>query len=732
MKFIPKFQRGRGIPIISKEEFDRMVQERTKAKSDTTSKVSSGKTSSEVKKDKKTGDSVPKTVGEGRERRVENQKKTGKTVGQLSSERDIKLATQPTWQAQTADVLEQVGNGLSAAALGGFALTNPVGAAGAVIGAIGANKLADKVTSELTKPKTGLLTSEYENHYPTFVDYLQHKLGLRSKGLTAFANPATLIGGAVGSKGANAAKGLVNELIKMDMPRFGFEPTTTYQFEPSSIGTFGTPVRRTSATGTYTGAVIANELAPRGIGVNRSQLRNFLQQYDINLVNGRNPQTGQPTSVLMTNDRANFARAQEGFNAKYQPNDPMQLVESNGWINWNRSFASRNPIIKAVDVAQRDANGNLYQRLKPEQVFEFDSQGNITGIKPNVELRHTRSGNHGVHRWIHSGDTPEEVSMKYWDRVWPNDLKIAKRFESVSDDDMNALFKYRRYQEEILDLQREARDLEIQRIDAEHDGNLTEAERIRLEIDQTMRDIEHYKQVADNAISHDRSLLTLMTPDELHSVEKVRDLQAIQRDNPTTISGMHISPHHDEYSWDSIESFYNQLQKALRKEGAAFYKTRDSKYIRANDLAQSAKFRVSEDFDPTLLQLLKEGRGKLPNGVSVRIETYNDAPRFVDLSTMPQKAYDTRYGLTYTDDATGRVLGRILPNHPEDVVYRLNNEVLGGAKGQFFREKGIDIPQAKVDADGNIYFGVPVGVVLRAGGKLNNNLISKKLIDQLR
>ena len=74
-----------------------------------------------------------------------------------------------------------------------------------------------------------------------------------------------------------------------------------------------------------------------------------------------------------------------------------------------------------------------------------------------------------------------------------------------------------------------------------------------------MRDIEHYKQVADNAISHDRSLLTLMTPDELHSVEKVRDLQAIQRDNPTTISGMHISPHHDEYSWDSIESFYNQL-----------------------------------------------------------------------------------------------------------------------------------------------------------------------------
>lgn len=732
MKSIPKFQRGRGIPIISKEEFDRMIQERTKAKSDTTSKVSSGKTSSEVKKDKKTEDSVPKTVGEGRERRVENQKKTGKTLEQSSSERDIKLATKPTWQAQTADVLEQVGNGLSAAALGGFALTNPVGAAGAVIGAVGANKLADKITSELTKPKTGLLTSEYENHYSSFADYLQHELGLRSRGLTAFANPATWIGGTVGSKGANAAKGLVGELIKMDMPRYGFEPTTTYQFEPSSAGTFGTPVRRTPTTGTYTGAVVAHELTPRGIAVNRTQLREFLRPYNINLVNGRNPQTGQPTSVLMTNNRENFARAQEGFNEKYQPNDPMQLVDRNGWINWSQSYATRNPIIRAVDTAQRDANGNLYQRLKPEQIFEFDSQGNITGIKPNVELRHTHSGSHGVHRWMRSSDTPEEASLKYWDRVWPNDLKIAKRFETVSDNDVRTLLRYRGYQEQILDLQREARDLETQRIDAEHDGRLQEAEQLRLEINQVMQDIQHYKQTSDNLVSHDRSLLTLMTPDELHSVEKVRDLQAIQRDNPTTISGMHIDPHNDEYSWDSIESFYNQLQKALRKEGAAFYKTHDSKYIRSNGLAQSARFRVSEDFDPTLLQLLKEGRGKLPNGISVRIETYNDDPRFVDLSTMPQKAYHTRYGLTYTDDATGRVLGRIMPNHPEDVVYRLNNEVLGGAKGQFFKEKGIDIPQAKVDEHGNVYFGVPVGVVLRSGGKLNNNLISKKLINYLR
>ena len=44
----------------------------------------------------------------------------------------------------------------------------------------------------------------------------------------------------------------------------------------------------------------------------------------------------------------------------------MQLVNSNRWINWAQSFATRNPIIRAVDVAQRDANGNLYQRLKPE------------------------------------------------------------------------------------------------------------------------------------------------------------------------------------------------------------------------------------------------------------------------------------------------------------------------------------------------------------------------------
>lgn len=61
MKLIPKFQNKGKLPTMSNKDSNRKMPERTTEKSDTTSKVSSGKTSSEVKKDYETKNSLPKT-----------------------------------------------------------------------------------------------------------------------------------------------------------------------------------------------------------------------------------------------------------------------------------------------------------------------------------------------------------------------------------------------------------------------------------------------------------------------------------------------------------------------------------------------------------------------------------------------------------------------------------------------------------------------------------------------
>jgi hypothetical protein len=39
-------------------------------------------------------------------------------------------------------------------------------------------------------------------------------------------NPGTIIGGGIGAKGAQLSKGAMDYLIAMDMPRFGYAPTT--------------------------------------------------------------------------------------------------------------------------------------------------------------------------------------------------------------------------------------------------------------------------------------------------------------------------------------------------------------------------------------------------------------------------------------------------------------------------------------------------------------------------
>jgi hypothetical protein len=52
------------------------------------------------------------------------------------------------------------------------------------------------------------------------------------------------IGGGIGSKGASLTKQGIDYLIRMDMPRYGYTPTTQYYFEPKHIGMNGVGIRK--------------------------------------------------------------------------------------------------------------------------------------------------------------------------------------------------------------------------------------------------------------------------------------------------------------------------------------------------------------------------------------------------------------------------------------------------------------------------------------------------------
>ena len=50
---------------------------------------------------------------------------------------------------------------------------------------------------------------------------------------------AILIGGVVGARAAKLGKAALSNLIRMDMPRFGYAPTTKYYFKPGYLGVNG-------------------------------------------------------------------------------------------------------------------------------------------------------------------------------------------------------------------------------------------------------------------------------------------------------------------------------------------------------------------------------------------------------------------------------------------------------------------------------------------------------------
>ena len=53
---------------------------------------------------------------------------------------------------------------------------------------------------------------------------------------------AILIGGVVGAGAAKLGKAALSNLIRMDMPRFGYTPTTQYYVKPVYIGMNAVPI----------------------------------------------------------------------------------------------------------------------------------------------------------------------------------------------------------------------------------------------------------------------------------------------------------------------------------------------------------------------------------------------------------------------------------------------------------------------------------------------------------
>lgn len=169
---------------------------------------------------------TPKTRAEGSYRNIERRRESGKTKDQEDTERDIKLAMQPTWRTNVADALHYAGTGLSTIGGGLALLSNPITTGTALVGGIVGGRAIDKTSQNLTGK--------------TWAENVQEKLRLQTPTLAEFTNPGYFIGGGLGLKG----KGALDYLIKADMPRFGYTPTTKYYFRPGYIGMNFTPVEK--------------------------------------------------------------------------------------------------------------------------------------------------------------------------------------------------------------------------------------------------------------------------------------------------------------------------------------------------------------------------------------------------------------------------------------------------------------------------------------------------------
>lgn len=136
------------------------------------------------------------------------------------------------WMRKTADALHTVGTVASGVGLIGSTILNPVATIGALAGGITGSKGVDKAVQKYTG-----------NNQTTWAQEFNRKLGLRENSIIGeLSNPGIWIGGGIGSKGASLTKQGVDYLIRMDMPRYGYAPTTQYYFEPKYVGVNGVAI----------------------------------------------------------------------------------------------------------------------------------------------------------------------------------------------------------------------------------------------------------------------------------------------------------------------------------------------------------------------------------------------------------------------------------------------------------------------------------------------------------
>ena len=225
-KLIEKHQqsngRGRGIIQLNPETWEAYIQSQLNIPgTGITSNSSVQQANQRARYQEKVERDNPKTKAEGSYRNIERRRKSGKTKDQEDTERDIKLATQPTWRTEAADAAHYIGTGLSTIGGGLALLSNPVTTGVALVGGLAGGRAVDKASQKLTGK--------------TWAENVQKKLGLQTPTLAEFTNPGYFIGGGLGLKG----KGALDYLIKADMPRFGYTPTTKYYFKPGYVGING-------------------------------------------------------------------------------------------------------------------------------------------------------------------------------------------------------------------------------------------------------------------------------------------------------------------------------------------------------------------------------------------------------------------------------------------------------------------------------------------------------------
>ena len=246
----------------------------------TTSNTSVQQANQQARQNEKVERETPKTRAEGSYRNIERRRKSGKTKDQEDTERDIKLATQPTWRSNVADALHYAGTGLSTVGGGLALLSNPITMGSALVGGIVGGRVVDKASQNLTGK--------------TWAENVQEKLGLQTPTLAEFTNPGYFIGGGLGLKG----KGALNYLIKADMPRFGYAPTTKYYFKPGYLGANSSPIGKVPE-----GAKIVGEFKGEPL-IKINGKKYLLSKY--NELHGEAPDLGYDPKVIAEEAKRDF------------------------------------------------------------------------------------------------------------------------------------------------------------------------------------------------------------------------------------------------------------------------------------------------------------------------------------------------------------------------------------------------------------------------------------------